>query len=98
MTIENIVSKFSDVGVIVPGANTKVMTRRVFDSLKDLKLVQQMGTGLDGVDLEAAEERGVIVATAGGANAQAVAEHVDPATTSGPGVLVKGGWDRVETP
>src|ERR1700741_2138982 len=40
-----------------------------------LKLGQLVGSGYDGLDLDAARKAGVLVATNGGANSVAVAEH-----------------------
>lgn len=47
-----------------------------FDRAPHLELVAKHGTGVDNVDLEEASERGVVVANAPGANANAVAELV----------------------
>lgn len=49
------------------------VTARVLDA-GPLRVVAKYGSGLDNVDLEAARQRGVRVAAAPGANAQAVAE------------------------
>lgn len=70
-----IVDDNSDAKVLIPVNNTKVINGTVLASLKKLRLVQQAGTGLEYVDLKAAERLGIIVATAVGANAQSVAEH-----------------------
>lgn len=51
------------------------ITREALESAPRLKLVQVLGAGCDGVDLVAAKENGVAVATTGGANARSVAEH-----------------------
>lgn len=64
-----------DARVVIPVNNTKALNKTVLGSLKGLKLIQQAGTGLEYVDLKSAEELGVIVATAVGANAQSVAEQ-----------------------
>lgn len=40
-----------------------------------LELVARAGAGLDNIDLDAAEEMGIVVSTARGANARSVAEH-----------------------
>lgn len=47
-----------------------------FDSAPALEVVAKHGTGVDNVDLDVAAERGVVVANAPGANANAVAELV----------------------
>ena len=64
-----------DAKIIIPVNNTKVLGKKVLESLKNLKLVQQAGTGLEYVDLQSAEKLGIIIATAVGANAQSVAEQ-----------------------
>ena len=47
-----------------------------FDRAPELEVIAKHGTGVDNVDLDVAEERGVVVANAPGANANAVAELV----------------------
>ena len=47
----------------------------LMDAAPHLKLIAQFGAGLDGVDLAAAQQRGIAVRNAPGLNAQAVAEH-----------------------
>lgn len=51
------------------------LTRRVIESAPKLKIIAKHGAGVDSVDLNAATARGIAVVTAGGANADAVAEH-----------------------
>lgn len=46
-----------------------------YRSAPKLKLMQLMSVGYDGLDLDAAQRAGVLIATNGGANAGAVAEH-----------------------
>jgi len=62
-----------DFEVLIP-AMAKI-TREVMLAAPKLKLIQQFGVGLEGVDLEAARELGVYVANVPGANAISVAEH-----------------------
>ena len=50
------------------------ITRSVIAAAPKLKLIAQFGAGLEGVDLEAARERGIPVRNVAGVNAQAVAE------------------------
>lgn len=50
------------------------VTRAVIEAAPRLKVIAQFGAGLEGVDLEAARERGVAVRNVAGVNAQAVAE------------------------
>ena len=49
-------------------------TRRVLEATPTLKIIVKHGAGIDSVDLEAASARGIVVATAGDANADPVAE------------------------
>ena len=60
-------------GLIVRSA-TKV-TRQVIEAAPRLRIVGRAGTGVDNVDLEAADERGILVVNAPGANSISVAEH-----------------------
>lgn len=48
----------------------------LFDRAPDLEIIAKHGTGVDNIDLDTAEERGVVVANAPGANANGVAELV----------------------
>ena len=50
-------------------------TARVFAAARDLKIVAKHGAGVDSVDMASASRHGVAVMVAGGANADAVAEH-----------------------
>ena len=65
---------------ILPGAEaicvrlTKI-TRAVMEAAPNLKIVSRHGVGLDNIDVPAATERGVAVATIGLANAPSVVEH-----------------------
>jgi D-3-phosphoglycerate dehydrogenase len=51
------------------------LTERVFAAARGLKIVAKHGAGVDSVDMAAATRHGVAVMVAGGANADAVAEH-----------------------
>ena len=62
-----------DFEILIP-AMAKI-TREVMLAAPKLKLIQQFGVGLEGVDLEAARELGVYVANVPGGNAISVAEH-----------------------
>jgi len=61
------------IAAIVAYGNTK-MTRATLDVLPALGLVCCVGSGYEGVDLEAARARGIAVANSVGANASAVAD------------------------
>jgi len=62
----------SDFDVLIAG--TELITARVMDSASQLKLISRVGIGLDGVDLLAAEARGITVSYTPDAPAPAVAE------------------------
>lgn len=64
---------------LVPGicgwlAGVEPITSRVLDAASDLQVISRNGTGIDSIDLAAAESRGITVMTAAGSNARAVAE------------------------
>jgi D-3-phosphoglycerate dehydrogenase len=50
-------------------------TRRVLEAAKHLKIIAKHGAGVDSVDIETATARGIVVVTAGDANADPVAEQ-----------------------
>jgi phosphoglycerate dehydrogenase-like enzyme len=56
-------------------ARLGVVTRRVIESARRLRIVARHGVGVDAVDLPAATEHGVVVTTTGSENAAAVAEY-----------------------
>ena len=49
--------------------------RQIINSCPDLKLVQQSGIGVDGIDINYCSEKGIYVANVPMANAISVAEH-----------------------
>lgn len=51
------------------------ITRRIIESAPKLRFIQALGTGVDGIDLDAAFERGVTVCNSVGENAVEVSEH-----------------------
>ncbi|MCD8350848.1 MAG: phosphoglycerate dehydrogenase [Planctomycetaceae bacterium] len=61
-----------DIDVLIIGNDT--VNSVVMDAAPALKLVHMHGTGLDGIDIEYATSRGILVANAPGANVNAVAE------------------------
>jgi glyoxylate reductase len=61
------------IAVVVAYGTTKT-TRAVFDALPALKLVCCVGSGYEGVDFDAARDRGILVTNSVGANASAVAD------------------------
>lgn len=54
---------------------SKPFTPRVLEAARGLKIIAKNGAGVDSVDLDEAARRGITVAVAAGANADAVAEH-----------------------
>jgi len=56
-------------------ARMAVMTRKVIESARRLKIIARHGIGVDAVDMEAATARGIMVTTTGSANSNAVAEY-----------------------
>ncbi len=61
-----------DVDGIILGVDE--ITAEVFDQAPQLKVLSRCGVGLDGVDLAAAKERGIVVKNTPGSNSVAVAE------------------------
>ena len=60
-------------GLIVRSA-TKV-TKELMTAAPQLRIIARAGTGVDNVDLSAADENGILVVNAPGANSISVAEH-----------------------
>ena len=71
-TEEDIITGIRDCDALI--VRTARITRQIFDAAPKLKILARHGAGYDGVDLAAAREHGVLVCTAGGANAISVAE------------------------
>ncbi len=69
---EDIVTDIGDCEAII--VRTAKITAKILDAAPKLKILARHGAGYDGVDLEAARRHGVLVCTAGGANAISVAE------------------------
>ncbi len=59
--------------IIVNGFNS--INKSILDSCPELKLVQQSGIGVDGIDVKECTKRGIYVANVPMANAISVAEH-----------------------
>ena len=53
---------------------TAKITRKIIEAAPKLKIMSRHGAGYDMVDIEACKEKGILVCTAGGANAVSVAE------------------------
>jgi phosphoglycerate dehydrogenase-like enzyme len=68
-----------DLRLLLPGvvgwlAGIEQVTADVLDAAPDLRVISRNGTGSENIDHAAAQARGIAVRTAGGANAQGVAE------------------------
>ncbi|MCE1195201.1 phosphoglycerate dehydrogenase [bacterium] len=74
MSAEEIAAEVPGFDALIVGNDT--VDARVLDAGDKLKLVHMNGTGLDGIDVEAATARGILVANAPGANRNAVAELI----------------------
>ena len=76
ITEDSLVKRFGvgDVAAVVL-RGSKPFTARVLGAAGGLKIIAKNGTGVDSVDLNEAAQRGITVAVAAGANADAVAEH-----------------------
>ena len=59
-------------GIIV---RVQKIPRWIIEQAPNLKIISRHGVGVDNIDMEAASEKGVIVATVGQANAASVVEH-----------------------
>jgi D-3-phosphoglycerate dehydrogenase len=55
--------------------NRAQVTRELLEACPDLEIVARAGVGLDNIDVQAADEHGVVVVAPLGANAVSVAEH-----------------------
>ena len=86
-TEEDIITDIRDCDA--PIVRTARITRQIFDAAPKLKILARHGAGYDGVDLAAAREHGVLVCTAGGANAISVAERPSSTCSTVPGTSKK---------
>lgn len=73
MRREMLKKEIQDCDVLIVRSRTKV-TREIIESGKHLKLIARAGSGLDNIDLKAAEERGIAVINTPEASADSVAE------------------------
>lgn len=72
-TEDELIELLQDFDAVIPG--TEPFTRRVIESLPRLKTIARSGVGFNSIDVQAAEERGVVVSITPGANRHAVADH-----------------------
>lgn len=71
---EELLEAIKEVDAIIIRSATK-MTAEVIEAAKNLKLIARAGTGLDNVDIEAANRRGIVVMNCPGGNTVSAAEH-----------------------
>ena len=69
---DDIIADIEDCDAMI--VRTAKISRRVIEAAPKLKIMSRHGAGYDNVDLDACRERGILVCTAGGANAISVAE------------------------
>ena len=72
-TDEEFIEKARDVDFLLVGSGK--LNKHIIDRLEKVKLIQTIGVGYNGIDIEAAKERGIYVANAKGVNKVSVAEH-----------------------
>ncbi len=73
---ETLLAKFSSANINAVLLRTSPpFTRRVLEGAKHLKIIAKHGAGVDSVDIDTATARGIVVVTAGDANADPVAEQ-----------------------
>jgi phosphoglycerate dehydrogenase-like enzyme len=70
---DHLIQILSDCDAVVAGSEP--YTRRVFDALPKLRVIARSGVGFDAIDLKAADDHNVVVATTPGVNHHSVAEH-----------------------
>jgi D-3-phosphoglycerate dehydrogenase/(S)-sulfolactate dehydrogenase len=71
---EDLKAKLANAEALVVRNRTQV-TRELIEAAPKLKVIARAGVGLDNIDIQAADDNGVVVAAALGINAVAVAEH-----------------------
>ena len=72
--LEELLTDVADADGLIVRSATKV-NRQLIEAAPRLRIVGRAGTGVDNVDLGAADERGILVVNAPGANSISVAEH-----------------------
>lgn len=74
LTVEELKREVKEVSALIIRSGTKV-TREIIEEGKNLKVIGRAGTGLDNVDLQAANEHGIVVMNVPGGNTLSAAEH-----------------------
>jgi len=70
---DHLISEMKGVSAVIAGSEP--YTRRVIENCPNLRIIARSGVGFDAVDLEACNEKGILVTTTPGVNHHAVAEH-----------------------
>ncbi len=73
ITHDELKQRIKDIDAIIVRSRTKVR-KDIIDAALKLRVIARVGVGLDNIDVEYAEKRGISVVNAGGATAQSVAE------------------------
>ena len=74
MTREQLLQEIPEYDAIVVRSQTKV-DAEVINAGKKLKIIGRAGVGVDNIDINAATQRGIVVANAPGGNTISTAEH-----------------------
>lgn len=72
-TDEEFIEKARDVDFLLVGGGG--INKHIIDKLEKVKLIQTIGVGYNGIDIEAAKEKGIYVTNAKGVNKVSVSEH-----------------------
>ena len=72
--LEELLTDIADADGLIVRSATKV-TKQVIEAAPRLRIIGRAGSGVDNVDLGTADERGILVVNAPGANSISVAEH-----------------------
>ncbi len=72
--VAEVIESLTDSAAVIAGQEQ--YTAEVYDACPKLRLIVRYGVGFDFVDVDAATERGILVATIPGTNDWAVADHV----------------------
>lgn len=70
---DDLIAAMAGVSAVVAGSEP--YTRRVIENCPDLRIIARSGVGFDAVDLDACNDKGILVTTTPGVNHHAVAEH-----------------------
>ncbi len=74
MPEEDVIAALPGVTAVIAGAEP--YTAGVMDGAPGVRIIVRAGVGLNNVDIQAATERGILVANSAGQNSQSVAEHL----------------------